>query len=290
MVAADFISGAAAGAIAKTAIAPMDRAKINFQINADTPYSTRAAFHFLKNSFVNEGFMSLYRGNSATMMRIIPYSAIKFGSNEHYKKVLQVDKEGSSNARHFLAGSLAGITGQTVTYPLDLARTRLAIRDKDKGYKTLREVLFKEWKAEGPRTLLKGYWATILGVIPYAGTSFFTYNTLKQKHCEYTRELEPAAVFNLVYGAVSGIFGQITSYPMDIVRRRMQTASMMHVGNQYNTIFSSLKNIYKAEGIIGGYYKGLSMNWIKGPIAGGLSFTTFEFLKEFLHKRIPQRK
>lgn len=114
MVAADFISGAAAGAIAKTAIAPMDRAKINFQIkwalkilfkirprdtarrfySADTPYSTRAAFQFLKNSFQNEGFMSLYRGNSATMMRIIPYSAIKFGSNEHYKKVLQVDKEG----------------------------------------------------------------------------------------------------------------------------------------------------------------------------------------------------
>lgn len=40
----------------------------------------------------------------------------------------------------------------------------------------------KIWIDEGPRTLFKGYWATILGVIPYAGTSFYTFETLKRKH------------------------------------------------------------------------------------------------------------
>lgn len=40
----------------------------------------------------------------------------------------------------------------------------------------------KIWIEEGPKTLFRGYWATILGVIPYAGTSFFTFETLKRKH------------------------------------------------------------------------------------------------------------
>lgn len=53
----------------------------------------------------------------------------------HLNSLLYYIVSSSSNARHFLAGSFAGITGQTVTYPLDLARTRLAIRDKNKGYK-----------------------------------------------------------------------------------------------------------------------------------------------------------
>lgn len=49
-------------------------------------------------------------------------------------------------------------------------------------HRTLRHVFVRIWVDEGPRTLLRGYWATILGVIPYAGTSFFTYETLKRHY------------------------------------------------------------------------------------------------------------
>lgn len=37
-------------------------------------------------------------------------------------------------------------------------------------------------KESGLRSLYRGFVPTILGVIPYAGTSFFTYETLKQKY------------------------------------------------------------------------------------------------------------
>lgn len=41
----------------------------------------------------------------------------------------------STNLRQFAAGSLAGITSQSCTYPLDLARARMAVTDKYTGYK-----------------------------------------------------------------------------------------------------------------------------------------------------------
>ena len=40
----------------------------------------------------------------------------------------------------------------------------------------------KIYKEEGIRTLYRGFTPTILGSIPYSGTSFFTYESLKKMH------------------------------------------------------------------------------------------------------------
>lgn len=69
-------------------------------------------------------------------------------------------------------------------------------------------------KENGLRSLYRGYVPTVLGVIPYAGTSFFTYETLKQKYFEKTGETKPNAIYSLLFGACAGICGQTSSYPL----------------------------------------------------------------------------
>jgi len=52
----------------------------------------------------------------------------------------------------------------------------------------------------------------------------------------------------------------------------------------YTSILASLRYIIGTEGVVKGLYKGLSMNWIKGPIAVGISFTTFEHAQRGLRR------
>lgn len=269
------MAGAAAGALAKTTIAPLDRTKINFQIQ-NVPFSAKSALRFLVDTFKKEGFFSLWRGNSATMARIIPYAAIQFSAHEQWKAVLGVDMEKPTPFRRSVAGSLAGVTAVTTTYPLDMARARMAVTQKEL-YSSLREVFRKIWRDEGPASLYRGYVPTLLGVIPYAGASFFTYETLKLMHRDYSGKSSPNPIERLIFGAMAGMFGQSASYPLDIVRRRMQTATV--TGEEYKTILGTMRKVVREEGVIHGLYKGLSMNWIKGPIAVGMSFTTFDYLQ-----------
>ena len=271
--------GAVAGAVAKTVIAPLDRLKINFQIEKRV-FTFREGIKFLTHSYQNHGLVSLWRGNSATLARVIPSAAINYASHEQFKRLLQVEtneQKKKNPHRSFLAGSLAGVVSTTATYPLDLARARMAVSMNDK-YRSLRHVLQLTAKEEGFLGLYRGYGATILGVIPYAGMGFFVYETLKRVHFDInaTHDIKPTERF--VCGAIAGVCAQTASYPLDIVRRRMQTRTF------YRSIVGTLKHVRSKEGIIGGLYKGLSLNWIKGPVAVGISFTTFDLLTKFLRE------
>lgn len=99
---------------------------------------------------------------------------------------------------------------------------------------------------------------------------------------ERTKRSQPYPHERLAFGACAGLIGQSASYPLDVVRRRMQTAGV--TGWTYGTILGTMREIVKREGVIRGLYKGLSMNWLKGPVAVGVSFSTFDITHNFLLK------
>ncbi|XP_033107427.1 mitochondrial coenzyme A transporter SLC25A42-like [Anneissia japonica] len=272
-------SGALAGVVAKTTIAPLDRTKIIFQ-TSQLQFSAREAIRVLIKTYRNEGFIRLWRGNSATMARIIPYAAIQYASHEQYKKLLLPDGDKVlSPPYRFLAGSLAGVTAASCTYPLDMVRARMAITHK-KRYKGLLNIFTKIFREEGVRTFYRGFTPTILGVIPYGGISFFIYETLKGMYADRNQGADPNPQERLLFGAFAGLCGQSASYPLDVVRRRMQTAGITTYS--YESIINTAKFIIQEGGVIGGLYKGLSMNWIKGPIAVGISFTVYDLTSNYI--------
>uniref|UniRef100_A0A672YY81 Solute carrier family 25 member 42 n=1 Tax=Sphaeramia orbicularis TaxID=375764 RepID=A0A672YY81_9TELE len=262
------LCGAFAGAVAKTVIAPLDRTKIIFQVSSQR-FSAKvnlSLFHINKS----EGWAArLWRGNSATMVRVIIWAT-----------TMGYQGKALPPFPRFLR-----ITGRTtaamLTYPLDMVRARMAVTAKEM-YSNIMHVFVRISQDEGIKTLYRGFTPTILGVIPYAGITFFTYETLKKLHTEKTKRSQPYPVERLAFGACAGLIGQSASYPLDVVRRRMQTAGV--TGSSYSTILGTMREIVTHEGVVRGLYKGLSMNWVKGPIAVGVSFTTFDITHNFLLK------
>ncbi|KAE9418541.1 hypothetical protein Angca_007514, partial [Angiostrongylus cantonensis] len=276
-VMSSLFGGATAGAVAKTVIAPLDRTKIFFQVSTVRGYSFKSALKFVVRTYRENGFFSLFRGNSATMIRVMPYAAIQFASFEQYKLLLKVDANGTRTpGRRCVVGSMAGATATFLTYPLDTAKARLSVSTK-KEYATLLSVSSCFLQFVPSVFLMKSAESIFLGVIPYAGASFFTYETLKLKYMERTGH-HTASPWQMLFGAFAGLIGQSSSYPLDIVRRRMQTG---HI-KPGTGLIHSLVSIYKTEGLKRGLYKGLSMNWVKGPIAVGISFTTYEYVMQLI--------
>ncbi|NWU11691.1 S2542 protein, partial [Cephalopterus ornatus] len=270
------MSGALAGAVAKTAVAPLDRTKIMFQVSSKR-FSAKEAYRLIYRTYLNEGFWSLWRGNSATMSRspeCFPVQMMCLVCSVPPCRAL-------TPFPRFIAGSLAGTTAAMVTYPLDMVRARMAVTPKEM-YSSIVHVFIRISREEGLKTLYRGFTPTILGVIPYAGLSFFTYETLKKVHADHSGKAQPSPPERLLFGACAGLIGQSASYPLDVVRRRMQTAGVL--GHTYSSILLTMQEIVREEGLIRGLYKGLSMNWVKGPIAVGISFTTFDLTQILLRK------
>ncbi|NWR03144.1 S2542 protein, partial [Paradoxornis webbianus] len=285
------MSGALAGAVAKTAVAPLDRTKIMFQVSSKR-FSAKEAYRLIYHTYLNEGFWSLWRGNSATMVRVIPYAAIQFCAHEEYKQILgnyygfQGNSKGETPRENIQGGSCGGISKEEAVRGklqevLGMVRTHMTVTPKEM-YSSIVHVFIRISREEGLKTLYRGFTPTILGVIPYAGLSFFTYETLKKVHAEHSGKAQPSPPERLLFGACAGLIGQSASYPLDVVRRRMQTAGV--TGHSYSSIVLTMRQIVREEGLVRGLYKGLSMNWVKGPIAVGISFTTFDLTQILLRK------
>ena len=70
-----FVSGGLAGMVAKTIISPIERVKLIFMVGRQQ-FRYLAAIAKLVEIAKNERIVGLWRGNSMSMLRVFPYTAI----------------------------------------------------------------------------------------------------------------------------------------------------------------------------------------------------------------------
>ena len=305
------LAGGLAGACAKTVIAPADNIKILYQVDPNKRFTYKSALQTGKSIVASAGVRGLWRGHGATLLRVVPYAAVTFATfdrfHEAVNKALYSDPSELSDGAvvtlpdgtvqvnwtapgphdvvaRFLAGAMAGATATALTYPLDLMRARQAASITSAPlYSSYWSGFRSIVQGEGVTALWAGLKPTLLGIVPYAGLSFSIFHSIKREIRErgnYKTDSHIPTWARLLAGGAAGLLAQSLTYPLDIIRRRNQVGTLQGVGTG-----RALRTIYATEGLKNGLFRGLSMNWMKGPVASAVSFTVNDRLKTWMARR-----
>ncbi len=121
-------------------------------------------------SIKQEGIRSMYKGLPPTLVSGVPYVALQMTSYDVFKNF--VDST-------LLAGALAGIFSQTLTYPGDTVRRCMQTNFQNK-YANAIDCAKKLIKTEGLRGLFRGFYVNTVRSIPGAAIQFSSYDYLKK--------------------------------------------------------------------------------------------------------------
>ena len=333
------ICGGVAGMIAKTVTNPLERIKMlsqtgEYNVAAATgtahATNTNVASRSVGNGFIatiqnisqiyrsiirNEGILGLWAGNGVNLLRVFPNKAIIFSTNDMYTRYLHQMYFGSSAHSQqalppvysFLAGGLAGMTATAVTYPLDLARGRIAgkvgLVEKTsaaaaksmaslpkpatevhaKVYSGMIQTILVTIKDEGFLGLYKGITPTLLGAMPYVGIQFGTVGLLEKY---FGRNNDAAGgtkkkhdpLQKMLFGGIGGIMAGLITYPNDTIRRMLQLQGSRGTVVQYNGYIHCLTTVVKEHGV-SRLYRGWTINMIRMAPNTAVIFGSYELLK-----------
>jgi len=295
-------AGAGSGAFTKTSIAPLERVKILLQIqgmHSKLAPKYNGIVSTLTTVVREEGVLALYKGNGANVLRIIPTYALKFSFNDTFKDL--VKKETTRKKLTFqeliFSGSLAGLFQITMTYPLELIRTRLTLSEGMKQgarFEGIFDCAKKTVQVEGWGALYKGITPTWLSGAPYVGLQMtffeifkrnvqgFAASRLGEKEGEGGMSSQALnTVTTLVSGAGAGIVAQTITYPGDTIRRRMQADGIGGSKRIYSGFIDCITGSVRSEGVLC-LYKGLSANTVRCIPGAAIQFWAYDTLKYVL--------
>jgi solute carrier family 25 (adenine nucleotide translocator) protein 4/5/6/31 len=277
----DFLMGGVSAAVSKTAAAPIERVKLLIQ-NQDEMLKTgrlekpyKGIADCTSRVIKEEGFVSLWRGNTANVIRYFPTQALNFAFKDQFKRMFGYSKEKDGYAKWFAgnlaSGGAAGAASLLFVYSLDYARTRLANDAKaakkggERQFNGLFDVYKKTLATDGVVGLYRGFNISCVGIIVYRGLYFGLYDSLKPVLLTGSLHNNFLASFLLGWGITIG--AGLASYPLDTVRRRMMMTSGEAV--KYKSSMHAFSVIVAKEGTKS-LFKGAGANILRAVAGAGV--------------------
>ncbi|XP_068198651.1 mitochondrial basic amino acids transporter-like isoform X2 [Antennarius striatus] len=215
--------------------------------------------------------MGLYSGIGSPMMGLTFINALVFGAQGNTMRLLGED----SPKNQFLAGVAAGTLQCVVCCPMELVKTRMQLlgtkKSSKKLYKNSMDCFLHIYKEEGLRGINRGMVTTLLREAPSFGVYFLVFDVLSRNlGCEPgNRFIIPKLLFA---GGMAGVFSWLSTYPVDVIKSRMQADGVGGVC-QYNGILDCVRQSIRKEGYMV-FTKGLTSTLVRAFPVNAATFAT----------------
>lgn len=287
------LSGGVAGCVGKTVTAPLQRLVVLAQTSGaagpatsgdgirQTARNTSPVAGSIRQGIANivqrEGFLSLWKGNACTCLHRFPSAGLNFAVVEFCStsKVF-----GTGSLSRFLSGAAAGCVAVVACYPLDLVRTRIMTQQKQSTqYSGIGDCLKSTLRREGCAGLYRGMGTTLALTAPALSVSFGVYGLMKDGFTAMGYH-EKSPIATILSGGTAGSASATLTYPLDVVRRRLQVAGMFAKGNaaMQRSALQEARHIWRFEGVRG-FFPGIASEVVRTFPMIATTFLAFELLR-----------
>jgi len=245
-MATDFIAGCIGGMAGVVVGHPLDTVKVRIQTQCARNPVYRGTFDCLRSIMVKEGTRGLYRGLSSPMVGVAAVNALTFGIHGNVRRLMA---NPDSLSAQFRAGMIAGGCQAVVVSPMELVKSQLQVQGATSGmgaryFTSPLDCCRQLLRRQGPRGLMRGYWITVVREVPAFGIYFSTYEILTTAMAGDGRKTLPQM---LLAGGLAGVASWVFTYPIDVVKTRIQTDGMSGI-QQYEGYVSCVRQTVQREG------------------------------------------
>jgi solute carrier family 25 carnitine/acylcarnitine transporter 20/29 len=207
--------------------------------------------------------------------------AIQFGALESAKRYFGGGQ--LSAWELYLSGAFAGFSNSVISGPMEHVRIRLQVQSGNDGYKGPKDFISKTFKQYGFAGLYKGQGVTLLREGHGYGVYFALYEYLTQKHMRDNNlsRKDVSTMVQLINGSTTGIVLWAATYPIDIVKSKLQTDSLDKSKREFSSAIDCVKKTFKSQGLKG-FYKGFSACILRAGPANGATFVAYEVVMNLI--------
>jgi solute carrier family 25 (adenine nucleotide translocator) protein 4/5/6/31 len=287
----DLVIGGAVGAVSKTIMAPVERIKLLMQTmdsNPDVISGKVERYKGIGDCFnrvkAEQGMAAFWRGNLVNCLRYAPQqgSALAFNDalNGMFPKYDAKTDFWKSFGTKLFAGGLSGGVANTICYPFDFARTRLAsdVKAGKPQFNGIADCITSTVKAQGITGLYTGWSVTVMGAFVYRAGQLGCFKQIQDLNPYKNDKGAMGGISSFVAVTFARTIVMPFNYPFDTVRRRMMLQSEKPVADRlYKGSVDCFVKVLKAEGLAG-MYKGLVPELFRG-VGGSVVIVAYDRIK-----------